>query len=105
QRNFDYRLAFLLLTVPQLLHWARAGQRLAFLTIAALLVTVWLDVWSTMPAVGSLLIRWRNLTAIGPHGQMLPFAVVSQYVLFATLAAWIIATAPTIFRRSAAGCG
>jgi glycosyl transferase family 87 len=96
-RNFDYRLVFLLLTVPQLLHWARAGHRLAFVTIGALLVTTWLDVWQSMPLVRSVLNGWNRLTSVGPHGQMLPVAVLFQFVLFGTLVAWIAATAPTGF--------
>lgn len=94
ERNFDYRLVFLLLTVPQLLHWARAGHRLAFVTIAALLVTTWLDVWGSMPVVGSLLDSWNRLTEVGRDGQALPIAVIGQFVLFGTLMAWLVATVP-----------
>jgi len=95
ERNFDYRLVFLLLTVPQLLHWARAGHRLAFVTIGALLVTTWLDVWGSMPVVGSVLDSWNRLTAAGPDGRTLPIAVIGQFVLFGTLTAWLVATVPT----------
>jgi hypothetical protein len=92
ERNFDYRLAFLLLTVPQLLRWAQEGQRLAFVTFAALFVTTWLDVWSSMPAVHVVLDWWNRLTEV--RGQSLPVAVIGQFVLFATLLAWLLATVP-----------
>jgi hypothetical protein len=68
-RNFDYRLAFLLLAMPQLVRWARAGSVLAAATIAAALATMWLDEWSPFS------------TAAVP--------VIAQLLLFGTLAAWI----------------
>jgi hypothetical protein len=96
ERNFDYRLVFLLLTVPQLLRWARDGQPLAFVTIAALVGTTWLDVWSSMPGVHVVLDWWSRVTAAGENAQSLPVAVICQLILFATLAAWLVATAPRI---------
>ena len=68
-RNYDYRLVFLLPTVPQLARWASARSKLAYLTLAALLGTTWLDAgpfeWSWLR---SLLDGWSSWTATGPHG-------------------------------------
>jgi hypothetical protein len=97
ERNFDYRLVFLLLTVPQLLQWAQARHRLAFVTMAALLVATWLDVWASMPVVGSALAGWDRMTEIGPADRTLPVAVIGQFALFITLTAWLVATVPERF--------
>ena len=94
ERNFDYRLVFLLLTVPQLLRWAREGQPLAFVTLAALFGTTWLDVWASMPGVHVLLDWWSRATAAGANAQSLPVAVICQLILFGTLVAWLVASAP-----------
>jgi hypothetical protein len=93
-RNFDYRLVFLLLIVPQLLQWARERQPLAFVTLAALLGATWLDVWSSMPGVHVILDWWNRVTAVGANAQALPVAVICQFVLFGTLVAWLVAIAP-----------
>ena len=40
-RSFDYRLAFVLLTIPQLVRWAVARRWLAVVTLVALFGTLW----------------------------------------------------------------
>ena len=99
-RNFDYRLVFLLATVPQLVHWARAGSRFAVLTIGALVIVTWLDEWTHPPLLGRPLDWWSRVTAIGPHAQELPVVVLGQLVLFGALVAWLAVTAPSL-RRAA----
>jgi glycosyl transferase family 87 len=99
-RNFDYRLVFLLATVPQLVHWARAGSRFAVLTIGALVIVTWLDEWTHPPLLGRPLDWWSRMTAIGPHAQGLPVAVLGQLLLFGALVAWLAVTAPSL-RRAA----
>ncbi len=69
--SFDYRLVFLLLTIPQLLRWARRGEPVAWVSLAALLATVWL---------------------IGP--SVLKGGEIAQTVLLAGLVAGLIATVP-----------
>lgn len=69
--SFDYRLVFLLLTIPQLLRWARRAEPVAWVSLAALLTTVWL---------------------IGP--SVLRGGEVAQTVLLAGLVAGLIATVP-----------
>ncbi len=69
--SFDYRLAFLLLTIPQLLRWARRAEPVAWVSLAALLMTVWL---------------------IGP--SVLTAGEIAQTVLLAGLVAGLIATVP-----------
>lgn len=50
RNNWDYRLVFVLLTVPQLLAWAQDGahrlHRLGCLTLAVLVVDLWAGGWS-----------------------------------------------------------
>lgn len=92
-RHFDYRLVFLLMTVPQLAHWANAGSRFAWATIGALLLTTWLDEWTRPPLIGGALGWWDRLTAVGPDGFALPVVVLAQLALFAALIAWLAATA------------
>ena len=91
--SFDYRLIFLLLTVPQLLRWTRARYGTAYVTVAALLVAMWLDVWTRMPGLGRVLTWWARTTAVGT-APPLTVAVIAQYVLFVTLVAWLLATFP-----------
>lgn len=77
-RSYEYRLVFLLLALPQLLRWARAGRALAQLSLAALLAVLWLDLRP-------------KANVFGFHT---PLAVVAleQLVLFALLAAALAAT-------------
>jgi hypothetical protein len=96
--NFDYRLIFALLTVPQLLRWTRARQGLAFVTVPVLLATMWLDEWTRMPVLRPLLEWWTRATAVG-SSPPLTLAVVAQFVLFSTFVAWLLATAPPALTR------
>ena len=95
--SFDYRLIFLLLTVPQLLRWTRARHGLAYLTVAALLVAMWLDVWTRMPGVGRLLSWWARTTGVAT-APPLTVAVIAQFALFVALIGWLLATRPTLRR-------
>ena len=92
--NQDYRLIFLLLTVPQIGRWAHERRGLAFVSVAALLVTLWLDVWSGIPNSRPALDWWERITAVG--SGVLPVAVIGQFVLFVSLIGWLIATAPAV---------
>jgi hypothetical protein len=77
--NYEYRLAFLLLTVPQLLRWAHERRLLGAIPLTALLATLWFD-----------LRPWANV--FGFHS---PVALVasSQLILFAGLIGGLIAAA------------
>jgi hypothetical protein len=102
----DYRLVFLLLTVPQIARWIGERHGLAYLSVAALLVTLWLDVWTGMPGLKPALDWWARTTAVG--SASIPVALIGQFVLFVCLIGWLIATAPPlpaiarILRRPAA---
>ena len=80
-RSWDYRLVFLLLTVPQFLRWARAGRALAIIGLLGLFGTLWLDAWhaGTTPDV---------------LHQPLPAAVVAQFAVFACCVAGLVGTWP-----------
>jgi hypothetical protein len=86
-RSNDYRLIFLLLTVPQLVRWASARRSLAYVTLPAMIVALWLNEWTGMPGV---------------HGNSsfpLPLVVIAQFVLFVAFLAWLLATVPWPFAR------
>jgi hypothetical protein len=103
-RNFDYRLIFCLLTVPQLARWAGAGYKLAYVTIVGLLGAMWLDGWYDSRTVHHVLDGWSGWTAAGPNAQTIPLSAISQFVLFGCLVGWLVATAPSLsIRRRAAG--
>jgi hypothetical protein len=94
-RSFDYRLVFVLLTLPQLLRWVSARRWLAVATVLALFGTLWLDTpWTGVPVVGCALAAWKHLSTLPP-------AVAAQLVLFIGLVGGLVATAPTSlpFRR------
>ena len=85
-RSYEYRLVFLLLTLPQLLSWARAGRVVAQLTLFALFAVLYLDLRPKANVFGF----------DAPHAVV----AVEQICLFALLAGGLIATLPV--RRSAA---
>jgi hypothetical protein len=92
-RSFDYRLVFVLMTVPQLLRWASERRWLGVATLAGLFGALWLDVaWAGVPVLGSVLGGWARATAVG--ASELQLAALAQLVLFAGLAAGLVATAP-----------
>lgn len=92
-RNFDYRLAFLLLTLPQLLRWVRERSRLAVVSLVALFGTLWLDVDLTahVPILGTAVRAWKHATTLGVFDGALPIAVLMQLVLFASLVSCLVA--------------
>ena len=84
--NFDYRLSFLILCVPQLCTWARPGRSPlagARVALAALLVTLWLS--STRPPLPFGLQSWYLGLAFPPEEAL-------NWFLFAWFLAGIAAT-------------
>ena len=97
-RNYDYRLVFVLMTVPQLVRWTRAGSWLAYLTIGAMLATMWLDgyySWFIWPWLND----WSGWTSVGPQAMTLPLSAIAQLVLCFGLVSWLIVSAPHAMRR------
>lgn len=93
-RSADYRLVFLLLTVPLLTRWALAGRAIPALTLAGVLLTLWLpSPWSHVPVVDDLIRRWNDLTLAG--GSPLPPASPAQLIAFIGLVCLLAATFPT----------
>jgi hypothetical protein len=94
--NFDYRLAFLVLCVPQLWTWTRErGGPVpgAPLALAALLATLWLS--SELPPLPFGLQSWYDHLEVPPEE-------VLNLLLFGWLVAAVVATAPALsFRRLA----
>ena len=97
-RSFDYRLVFCLLTVPQLARWAAARSVLAYVSIVALLGTLWLDGWYDSITIRNVLDGWSGWTNAGPNAQQLPLSAIAQLILFATFVAWLVATVPSLSR-------
>jgi hypothetical protein len=91
--NFDYRLAFLVLCVPQLCAWTRPGAAPlpgARAALGALVVTMWLS--SAQPPLPFGLQTWYE-------GLSFPPEEVLNWLLFAWLVGAIAATAPVELRR------
>jgi len=92
-RSSDYRLVFLLLTIPQLARWASARRALPIATLGGVLLTLWLpSPWSNVPVLNALIRDWNNLTLAG--GSELPIAAPAQVVAFIGLTCLLAATLP-----------
>ena len=90
-RSFDYRLMFLLLTLPQLFRWLHARYVLAAPTILALLVSLWLErPFDNVRVVGWFLVRWNTLTSLGGPGSSLPSFAAAQWVLYVALLSCLV---------------
>jgi hypothetical protein len=67
--NFDYRLVFILLTLPQLFRWATGGSAepraaLAGCTLALIVLLVWIGALSQLLALGDELVTWAAVGMI-----------------------------------------
>jgi hypothetical protein len=92
--NFDYKLVALVLTVPQLLRWARSPEPAvphARWALAALVATLWLS--ASVPVVPGLSDAWIEAQLRFPFDELL------NWFLFVYLAAAIVVTAPPWLRR------
>ncbi len=97
-RSSDYRLVFLLLTVPQLARWASARHALPIVTLSGILLTLWLpSPWSNVPGLNDLIRRWDEMTLAG--GNPLPIAAPAQVIAFIGLACLLAATLPLAGER------
>jgi len=86
--NFDYRLGFLVLCVPQLCAWARPGSAPlpgARLALGGLVLTLWLS--SSRPPLPFGLQGWYT-------GLSFPPEEVINWLLFAWLAGAVVSTLP-----------
>ena len=91
-RSADYRLVFLLLTVPQLVRWVAGRRVLAIATLLGVLVTLWFPTewpWSNLPLVDDVLRKWNEVAVAG--GEILPLAAPAQVLAFAGLACLLAA--------------
>ena len=71
--SFDYRLIFLLPTVPQLLRWTTAGSRVAVTALVFMFLTLWLaSPWTDVPLLGWVERSWRYVTALHPVANYNP---------------------------------
>jgi hypothetical protein len=91
-RSADYRLAFLLLAIPQLVRWAAAGGGLALATLLGVLVTLWFPTewgWTNLPLLDDVIREWSDVVVAG--GVALPLAAPAQLVAFSGLACLLAA--------------
>jgi hypothetical protein len=97
-RSADYRLVFLLLTIPQLVRWGAAARVLPIATLCGVLLTLWLpSEWDNVPVINHLIDTWNDWTRAG--GEPLPIAAPAQVLAFAGLACLLVATFPVAERR------
>lgn len=100
-RSADYRLVFLLLTIPQLARWAAARRALPIATLAGVLLTLWLpSPWSNVPVLSQVVRRWDEWTLA--EGGSLPIAAPAQLVAFVGLAWLLAATVQANWNRAPA---
>ena len=93
-RSSDYRLVFLLLTIPQLLRWAAVRRVFAIATLGAVLLTLWLpSEWANVPFVNDVIRRWNDLTTRA-GGDQLQIAAPAQVAAFIGLICLLAATFP-----------
>lgn len=99
-RSSDYRLVFLLLTIPQLVIWTWSRRALPIVTLFGILLTLWLpSPWSNVPVLDGLVRDWNDLTLA--EGSPLPIAAPAQVIAFVGLTCILAATLPTVeLRRS-----
>jgi hypothetical protein len=102
-QNFDYRLAFLLLTIPQLYSWARARRMVAHAGLALVMATLWLgSLWWGVPVIRPLLDRWERATQWRPffgYDQPLTAASAAQLLLAIVLIVILAAVLPSLSIR------
>lgn len=92
-RSSDYRLVFLLLTIPQLARWAAARRAFPIATLCGILLALWLpSPWSNVPVLNGLIRGWDSLTLAG--GNSLPIAAPAQVIAFIGLTCLLAATLP-----------
>jgi hypothetical protein len=72
--NYNYRMVFLLLTLPLLLRWARGGDALAAIAGAGVVATMWLGTSQPVFGLGEW---WAEATASFPYDELLNVALVS----------------------------
>ncbi len=97
-QNFEYRMVFLLLAVPQLCRWARARRATAIVGLSLLLLALWLGApWAGVPVVSTLLHGWQWLTSRRPFvgvDQSLSAATSVQVTLALVLLALLLSQIP-----------
>ena len=92
-RSVEYRLVFLLLTIPQLARWASARQALPIATLCGILLALWLpSPWSNVPVLDDLIRGWDDLTLAG--GRPLAITAPAQIIAFIGLTCLLAATLP-----------
>jgi hypothetical protein len=102
-QSFEYRLVFLLLTIPQLYSWTRCRHVLGAAGLLLVLSTLWLGAyWKGVPLVATLIGRWEWLTSRRPFfgaDETLTAGASAQVVLAVILLVLLVAVLPSIWTR------
>ena len=105
-RSSDYRLVFVLLTIPLLVRWASGGQIVAIATLVGVLVTLWLPSgWEASPILDAIIGEWNELTLA--DGRGLTIDAPAQVLAFIGLTCLLAATferTPSVVSRDTATC-
>jgi hypothetical protein len=102
-RSADYRLVFLLLTVPALARLAAARRVFAIATLLGVFLTLWLPTewpWANLPLLDDILRRWNELAVAG--GETLQLGALAQMLAFVGLACLLAAAIRVNWERQAA---
>ena len=96
-RSYDYRLVFVLLTIPQLLRWTREGSRVAVAVLTALGLTLWsASPWTGVPVLGTVTSWIERKSVHPPFTHELAAAGIPQVLLFIGVSLLLIASAPPV---------
>lgn len=86
-QSFDYRLIFLLATLPHLLRWSIAGSRLALTAIVFVYLTLWFaSPWTGVPVLGWVDSGWRYISAFHPVASYNPLSAAATVQLLLAIA-------------------
>jgi hypothetical protein len=107
--SYDYRMVFLLLTIPQVLAWICQPGRLqtpALLYLLALLLTLWtrvwrLPLWELVPAAQAETVKNAEyaLVFVLEEGLNLYLLAFHAYALLLILTYWVRQSTPTLAAR------
>lgn len=102
-RSFDYRLVFVLLTIPQLVRWARNRNPVGILGLVAAFGVLFLDAqryWQHALLARQSFLAWESVASLGGAiSDPLEAVVAAQILLFLCFLAAFVGTLEGVLRR------